>query len=83
MMPYLATVVEGLVAETEDLTSGRNLLVLGVRSARYKTIFMVALVMLGVTRCFLFGHASLLRSFESSLTAMGLALAAWGCFRGI
>ncbi|QSO52948.1 cytosine permease [Alicyclobacillus curvatus] len=79
MVPYLVTVVGGLAAET-DLSlysSGLNLLVLGVRVARYKTIFMDTIVMLGVTSYFLFGHASLLGAFESFLTAMGLALAAW------
>jgi len=79
IIPYLLTAVGGLAAET-DLSlysSGLNLLTLGLRVARYKTILIDAVVMLGLTGYFLFVHQSLLGPFESFLTAMGLGLAAW------
>ncbi|PWI58161.1 purine-cytosine permease family protein [Sulfoacidibacillus thermotolerans] len=79
VIPYLLAAVGGLIAEA-DLSlysSGLTLLAIGVPFKRYKTIWIDAAVMLGVTIYILFFKQNFLGPFTSFLTFTGISLAAW------
>jgi nucleobase:cation symporter-1, NCS1 family len=79
MVPYLLTATGGLIAEA-DLSlysSGLNLLAIGVRVARYKSVVIDAVVMFLVSVYVLFVSQNFMNSLESFLTLIGIGLAAW------
>lgn len=76
---YLLTVVGGLVAEA-DLSlysSGLNLLTMGIRIKRYKTIMVDAIVMISVTVYVLIFQQQWISQLEAFVTLFGVGLAAW------
>ncbi len=78
-IPYLLTAVGGLLAETVLglYSSGLNLLALGVKVKRYKTVFVDASVMtLGSAYVLLISH-SFVAPFESFLELLADGLAPW------
>jgi nucleobase:cation symporter-1, NCS1 family len=79
LLPYLFAATGGLIAEA-DLSlysSGLNLLAIGVRVARYKTVVIDAVVMFLVSVYVLFVSQNFLGNLESFLTLVGTGLAAW------
>lgn len=80
LVPYLITAVGGLVSVTViDLySSGLNLLALGVRIPRYKSVLIdSALVIAGVIYVVFFSP-SFFAPFEGFLITLGVPIAAWG-----
>ncbi len=79
IIPYFVAAVGGMLAQA-DLglySSGLNLLTMGVRTARHKTIIIDAIVMLSITIYVLFIHQDFLGPFESFMSLGGVGLAAW------
>ena len=64
-------------ADLSLYSSGLNLLALGIRMARYKTIVIDAVIMLSMVIYVLFVRQNFLGPFESFLSLIGVALAAW------
>ncbi len=78
-IPYLIAVVVGLIAEA-DLSlysSGLNLMAMGVRLPRQKTIWIDAVITLAAAGYILFFRPDFISSFEAFLTLIGVGLAAW------
>lgn len=78
-IPYLIAVVGGLIAEA-DLSlysSGLNLMAMGIRLPRQKTIWIDAVITLSVTGYVLFFRPDFISAFEAFLTLIGVGLAAW------
>ncbi len=79
MVPYLITAVGGMLAQA-DLglySSGLNLLVLGARTARHKTVIVDAVIMTLVTVYVLFIRQNFMGPFEAFMSLGGVFLAAW------
>ncbi len=79
MIPYLITAVGGMLAQA-DLglySSGLNLLTLGVRTARHKTVLVDAVIMTLVTVYVLFIRKDFMGPFEAFMSLGGVFLAAW------
>ncbi|MCI0184901.1 purine-cytosine permease family protein [Sulfoacidibacillus ferrooxidans] len=79
MIPYLIAAVGGMLAQANLglYSSGLNLLTMGVRTARHKTIIIDAIVMISITMYVLFIHQDFLGSFESFMSLGGVGLASW------
>ncbi len=79
MIPYLVAAVGGMLAQA-DLglySSGLNLLTMGVRIKRHKTVIVDAVVMTFITIYVLFIRQDFIDPFESFLSLGGIGLAAW------
>lgn len=82
---YLVTVIGGLIAEANLslYSSGLNLMGIGIRLPRKKTIWIDAVITIAVTVFVIFVRKNFFSPFESFLTLMGVSLAAWsGVFLG-
>jgi nucleobase:cation symporter-1, NCS1 family len=79
LVPYLLTAVGGLVAEVlmSSYSGGLNLLTLGVRIARYKSIVIDSVLLVVGSVYILFFAPSFFAPFEGFLLTVGVALAAW------
>lgn len=78
-IPYLIAVVGGLIAEANLslYSSGLNLMAMGVRLPRQKTIWFDAVITLLTAGYVLFFRPDFIASFEAFLTLIGVGLAAW------
>lgn len=79
LVPYLLVAVGGLVAEVllGSYSGGLNLLTLGLRVPRYKSVLLDALLLIGGSVYMLFFSASFFAPFEGFLFTVGVPLAAW------
>lgn len=79
LVPYLLTAVGGLVAEVlmSSYSGGLNLLTLGLRVARYKSIVVDSVLLVAGSVYILFFSPSFFAPFEGFLVTVGVALAAW------
>lgn len=79
MIPYLITVVGGMLAQANLglYSSGLNLLVLGVRTMRHKTVIVDAVIMALVTIYVLFIRRDFMGPFEAFMSLGGVFLSAW------
>jgi nucleobase:cation symporter-1, NCS1 family len=79
LVPYLVTAVGGLVAEVlmSSYSGGLNLLTLGLRVARYKSIVVDSVLLVAGSVYILFFSPSFFAPFEGFLVTVGVALAAW------
>jgi nucleobase:cation symporter-1, NCS1 family len=79
LVPYLLTAVGGLVAEVlmSSYSGGLNLLTLGLRVARYKSIMIDSVLLVAGSVYILFFSPSFFAPFEGFLLTVGVALAAW------
>lgn len=79
MIPYLITTVGGMLAQANLglYSSGLNLLALGVRTARHKTVIVDAIIMALVTIYVLFIRQDFMGPFEAFMSLGGIFLAAW------
>ncbi|RIV20958.1 hypothetical protein D2Q93_11135 [Alicyclobacillaceae bacterium I2511] len=78
-IPYLIAAIGGMLTQA-DLglySSGLNLLAMGVKVARHKTIVIDAFIMGLITVYVLFIHQNFMGPFESFLSLGGAGLAAW------
>lgn len=78
-LPYLLAVCGGLIAATvlDVYSGGLNLLVLGLRTERYKTVAIDAAVMIAGNIYVLFVAKTFFAPFEGFLVTLGVLLAAW------
>ena len=78
-VPYLITAVGGLIAATvlDVYSGGLNLLTLGLRTERYKTVAIDACVMIAGNIYVLFIAKTFFAPFEGFLITLGVLLAAW------
>jgi NCS1 family nucleobase:cation symporter-1 len=78
-VPYLLTAVGGLIAATvlDVYSGGLNLLTLGLRTERYKTVAIDACVMIAGNIYVLFIAKTFFAPFEGFLITLGVLLAAW------
>jgi nucleobase:cation symporter-1, NCS1 family len=78
-VPYLLTAVGGLIAATvlDVYSGGLNLLTLGLRTERYKTVAIDACVMIAGNIYVLFIAKTFFAPFEGFLVTLGVLLAAW------
>jgi NCS1 family nucleobase:cation symporter-1 len=78
-VPYLITAVGGLIAATvlDVYSGGLNLLTLGLRTERYKTVAIDACVMIAGNIYVLFIAKTFFAPFEGFLVTLGVLLAAW------
>ncbi len=79
LVPYLVTTVGGLVAEVvmSSYSGGLNLLTLGVRVARHKSIVIDSVLLVAGSVYILFFAPSFFAPFEGFLFTVGVPLAAW------
>lgn len=79
VVPYLLTAVGGLVAEVvmSSYSGGLNLLTLGIRVARYKSIVIDSVLLVAGSVYILFFAPSFFAPFEGFLLTVGVPLAAW------
>jgi NCS1 family nucleobase:cation symporter-1 len=79
LVPYLLTAVGGLVAEVvlSSYSGGLNLLTLGLRVARYKSIVIDSVLLVAGSVYILFFARSFFAPFEGFLVTVGVPLAAW------
>ncbi|MGH2449093.1 MAG: purine-cytosine permease family protein [Chloroflexota bacterium] len=79
LVPYLIAAVGGLVAGAvlDIYSSGLNLLTLGVRLARYKSVAIDGTVMVLGNIYILFVASNFLNTFQGFLFALGVPLAVW------
>jgi nucleobase:cation symporter-1, NCS1 family len=79
LVPYLLAAVGGLVAEVlmSSYSGGLNLLTLGLRVARYKSIVVDSVLLVAGSVYILFFAPSFFAPFEGFLVTVGVALAAW------
>jgi nucleobase:cation symporter-1, NCS1 family len=79
VVPYLLTAVGGLIAEVvmSSYSGGLNLLTLGIRVARYKSIVIDSVLLIGGSVYILFFAPSFFAPFEGFLLTVGVPLAAW------
>jgi nucleobase:cation symporter-1, NCS1 family len=79
LVPYLVTAVGGLVAEVlmGSYSGGLNLLTLGLRIARYKSILIDSVLLVIGCVYILFFAPSFFAPFEGFLVTVGVGLAAW------
>jgi len=84
-VPYLLTAAGGLLAETVLglYSSGLNLLALGVKVKRYKTVFIDASVMTLGSAYVLFISHSFVSPFESFLELLADGLAPWAAILAV
>jgi purine-cytosine permease-like protein len=78
-VPYLLVAVGGLIAATvlDVYSGGLNLLTLGLRTQRYKTVAIDACVMIAGNIYVLFIAKTFFAPFEGFLVTLGVLLAAW------
>ncbi len=78
-VPYLLTAIGGLVAgaDLDIYSSGLNLLALGVKAQRYKTIFVDGAIMIVGAIYVMLVAKNFLGPFESFLALLADALTAW------
>lgn len=76
---YLFVAVGGLVtaADVSLYSSGLNLLTLGIRIKRYKSIIVDAIVMICLTVYILFIKQDFMSAFIAFVSLLGIGLAAW------
>lgn len=79
LVPYLLTAVGGLVAEVvmSSYSGGLNLLTLGLRVARYKSIVIDSALLVAGSVYILFFAPSFFAPFQGFLVTVGVPLAAW------
>jgi purine-cytosine permease-like protein len=79
LIPYMITAVGGLVAEVvmSSYSGGLNLLTLGLRTARHKSILLDSVLVASGSIYILFFSPSFFAPFEGFLVTMGAALASW------
>jgi nucleobase:cation symporter-1, NCS1 family len=79
LVPYLLTAVGGLVAEVlmSSYSGGLNLLTMGLRVARYKSIVVDSVLLIAGSVYILFFAPSFFAPFEGFLITVGVGLAAW------
>jgi nucleobase:cation symporter-1, NCS1 family len=79
LLLYLLTAVGGLVAEVvlSSYSGGLNLLTLGLRVARYKSIVIDSVLLVAGSVYILFFARSFFAPFEGFLVTVGVPLAAW------
>jgi purine-cytosine permease-like protein len=79
LVPYLLTAVGGLIAEVvmSSYSGGLNLLTLGLRVARYKSIVIDSVLLIAGSVYILFFAPSFFAPFEGFLVTVGVPLAAW------
>jgi NCS1 family nucleobase:cation symporter-1 len=79
LVPYLLTAVGGLVAEVvlSSYSGGLNLLTLGLRVARYKSIVIDSVLLVAGSVYILFFARSFFAPFEGFLVTVSVPLAAW------
>jgi nucleobase:cation symporter-1, NCS1 family len=80
LVPYLVTAVGGLIAGAllDIYSSGLNLLTLGLRIARYKSVAIDgALMLLGNIYLLFIAKSDFLFSFLGFLLVLGVAMASW------
>lgn len=79
LVPYLVSAVGGLVAEVimSSYSAGLNLLTLGVRVARHKSIIVDSILMVAGSVYILFIAPSFFAPFEGFLITVAVPLAAW------
>lgn len=79
LIPYLITAVGGVVAgaDLDIYSSGLNLLAMGVRVKRYKSIVVDGVVMLVGTIYMLFIAKNFVGPFQGFLLVLGVGLATW------
>ena len=79
LVPYLLTAVGGLVAEVlmSSYSGGLNLLTLGLRVPRYKSIVIDSVLLVAGSVYILFISPSFYAPFEGFLLTVGVPLAAW------
>lgn len=78
-VPYLITAIGGLVAAADlaVYSSGLNLLVLGVRTERHKTVLIDGVIMIAGTIYSVLINGNLIGSLVSFLQILAAGLAAW------
>jgi nucleobase:cation symporter-1, NCS1 family len=78
-VPYLLVAVGGLISATvlDVYSGGLNLLTLGLRTERYKTVAIDAVVMIVGNIYVLFIAKTFFAPFEGFLVTLGVLLAAW------
>jgi NCS1 family nucleobase:cation symporter-1 len=79
LVPYLVAGVGGLVAGAvmDIYSSGLNLLALGVRMPRHKSVLIDGIVMIAGTIYIVFFSPAFFVPFQGFLITLGVALAAW------
>lgn len=79
LVPYLVAAVGGLIAEVlmSSYSGGLNLLTLGLRVARYKSIVIDSVLLVAGSIYILFFSPSFFAPFEGFLFTVGVPLAAW------
>lgn len=79
LVPYLVAAVGGLAAEVvmSSYSGGLNLLTLGLRVARYKSIVIDSVLLVAGSVYILFFAPSFFAPFEGFLLTVGVPLAAW------
>jgi nucleobase:cation symporter-1, NCS1 family len=79
LVPYLVAGVGGLVAGAvmDIYSSGLNLLALGVRLPRHKSVLIDGVVMMAGTTYIVFFSRDFFAPFQGFLITLGVALAAW------
>jgi NCS1 family nucleobase:cation symporter-1 len=78
-VPYLIVACGGLIGATvlDVYSGGLNLLVLGLKTERYKTVAIDAVVMIAGNIYVLFVAKTFFAPFEGFLVTLGVLLAAW------
>jgi NCS1 family nucleobase:cation symporter-1 len=78
-IPYLITAVGGLIAaaDLDIYSSGLNLLALGLKAERYKTVLIDGVIMIAGSIYVMLISQNFLGSFESFLELLADGLAAW------
>ena len=78
-VPYLLTAVGGLVvaADLDIYSSGLNLLAIGVKAQRYKTIFIDGVLMIAGAIYVMLDRKDFLGSFETFLGLLAAGLTTW------
>jgi NCS1 family nucleobase:cation symporter-1 len=79
LVPYLLVAVGGLIAEVlmSSYSGGLNLLTLGLRVPRYRSIVIDSLLLVAGSVYILFFAPSFFAPFEGFLLTVGVPLAAW------
>jgi nucleobase:cation symporter-1, NCS1 family len=79
LVPYLVSAAGGLIAEVlmGSYSGGLNLLTLGLRVVRYKSIVVDSVLLVAGSVYILFFAPSFFGPFEGFLVTVGVALAAW------
>jgi NCS1 nucleoside transporter family len=79
IVPYLIVAVGGLIAGAvlDIYSSGLNLLTLGLRVARYKSVAIDGVIMVAGNIYILFIAQDFIGPFESFLSVLGVLLTAW------